>query len=41
MMSNQVLDLLPLLTHRLTLEELPEGIEMLRRGEAMKVVIHP
>lgn len=41
MMSNQVLDLLPLLTHRLTLEELPEGIEMLRRGEAMKVVVHP
>ena len=41
MLSNHVLDLLPLLTNRVTLEQLPEGIEMLRRGEAMKVVAYP
>lgn len=41
LMSNQVLDLLPLLTDRITLEELPDGIEKLRRGEAMKVVVYP
>lgn len=41
MLSNNVLDLLPLLTNRMTLEELPDGIEMLRQGEAMKVVVYP
>ncbi|MEM5768325.1 MAG: zinc-binding dehydrogenase, partial [Bacillota bacterium] len=41
MLSNDVLDLKPLLTHRVDLEALPEGIEMLRRGEAMKVVVYP
>lgn len=41
MMTGNILDLLPLLTTRVTLEELPEGIEKLRRGEAMKVVVYP
>lgn len=41
MISNQVLDLLPLLTNKISLDDLPEGIEMLRRGEAMKVVVYP
>ena len=41
MLSNDVLDLKPLLTHRVDLEALPAGIEMLRRGEAMKVVVYP
>ncbi|MDR1481431.1 MAG: alcohol dehydrogenase catalytic domain-containing protein [Synergistaceae bacterium] len=41
LLSNNVLDLKPLLTHRVTLEELPDGIEALRRGEAMKVVVYP
>lgn len=40
-LAGEVLDLLPLLTNRVTLEELPEAIETLRRGEAMKVVVYP
>ena len=41
MLAGNLLDLLPLLTTRVTLEELPEGIEKLRRGEFMKVVVYP
>jgi threonine dehydrogenase-like Zn-dependent dehydrogenase len=41
MLENNVLDLKPLITNKVKLEELPEGIECLRRGEAMKVVVYP
>ncbi|MGI6175055.1 MAG: zinc-dependent alcohol dehydrogenase [Christensenellales bacterium] len=41
MLSNNVLEVESLLTHKVSLEELPEGIEMLRRGDAMKVVVYP
>jgi threonine dehydrogenase-like Zn-dependent dehydrogenase len=30
-----------MLTHKLSLPELPRGIELLRTGEAIKVVITP
>lgn len=41
MLSNNILDLKDLITHRVQLENLPKGIEMLRKGEAMKVVVYP
>lgn len=41
LLANNVLDVEPLLTHKVSLEDLPEGIEKLRRGEAMKVVAYP
>ena len=41
LLTNNVLDLKPLLTHRVTLDDLPDGIETLRRGDAMKVVVYP
>lgn len=36
-----IIDLSPLITHNLTLEELEEGVEMLKTGKALEVVVTP
>lgn len=41
MLENGVLDLAGLLTHRLPLSETARGLELLRNGGAMKVVLYP
>lgn len=35
------LDPTPLITHRMTLVDVPEALEMMRRGEALKIAIRP
>lgn len=41
MIEQGILDLAPMVTHVLPLERLPEGLDLLRSGEATKVVITP
>lgn len=41
MLESGVVEPSPLVTHDLPLEELPQGIEAARRGEAMKVIVRP
>jgi threonine dehydrogenase-like Zn-dependent dehydrogenase len=41
LLENGALPLDKIVTHRLPLESVHEGIDLLRRGEAIKVVVHP
>jgi len=40
-LESGVLDLVPLITHRLPLEKTEEGIEILRKGEGIEILIDP
>lgn len=41
LLSEKKVDVAPLITHRLPLEELARGIELMNRQEALKVIIQP
>lgn len=40
-LESGMLDLMPLITHKLPLEQTAEGIEILRKGEGIEVLIYP
>jgi threonine dehydrogenase-like Zn-dependent dehydrogenase len=41
MLESEVLDVEKLITHRFPLERISEGLEVMRKGEATKVIIKP
>jgi threonine dehydrogenase-like Zn-dependent dehydrogenase len=41
MMAKREIDLAPLVTHHVGLDEVPRAIEMVRAREALKVIVHP
>jgi L-iditol 2-dehydrogenase len=41
LLVTEEIDPTPLITHRMTLADVPEALEMMRRGEALKIAIRP
>ena len=41
LIESHVLPLDKLITHELTLEDLPEGIELMKSGEALEIIVKP
>ena len=41
LLSDGTLDPTPLVTHEMGLDDVPRALDLMRRGEALKVVIRP
>ena len=41
LLESRKLNLTPLITHKLPLEQLPEGVELLRKGQGMEIIVYP
>lgn len=41
MLENKVLEIKGLITHQFPLSKIKEGVELMRKGEAIKVIIKP
>ena len=41
LLRSKKVDLLPLITHKLPLAEIEQGLELLRAGETAKIILYP